>query len=128
MYAYICIYSAAAQVLEMEFGNDCTFLRSKVARINRWEKVTVGDFVIFSCNGRFGAGSVEFHASVEHDGDVTAISCVRAFERISVGPRSSEWRKLDARPTLLLTSEILYACIRSKVGTAKLLRPLSMMH
>lgn len=96
--------------LQREFGNaQCRFETSRQARINEWERCSVGDVVLARTElANDIVGEVMFHASVRLDNDIEYISLLKRWELLQGATRSAKYRRSDA-PLLIMTAEIVSA-------------------
>ena len=104
-------------LLQQEFGFDLVYHSAKVVRINKWEKVHVGDIVQINKNDTLQVGRVKFLASVTlHDGNIECVAIVSSYIFESKQERSTKWR-CAADFVFILASDIISSLIWTASGS-----------
>ena len=77
--------------LQASWGCDAhvTFRVSQTARVNKWEKVAVGDMVLCDVDGHSNIGRVVLLASVEDSVEKGAFASITTYNIVSV--RDRDW-------------------------------------
>ena len=114
-----------ARLLAGEFGENCSFCCSRTARINKWEKISRGDMVLYAWEGIAAVGRVDLLASVACEDGQGVFAYVSACDVVGTRARDQRVRFTGASRMVVL-SEIQQALIWSANGLdVTVLRPWS---
>ena len=103
---------------------DVSVATARIARINPWERVAVGDVVLAEHHGKTVCGKVVAHVSVETTGGVQTTTGLYRWEYISSGTRSLKYLKRSDTPLLLATDQLTCSVIWGGSGdVATIVRP-----
>ena len=105
-----------------------TFRVSKTARVNKWEKVAVGDMVLYDAGGHANIGSVVLLASVDDRAERGEFAGITPYDIVSV--RERDWSvRCSGRSFFVLLDEIKHSLIWSESGAGMrvALKPWSQM-
>ena len=105
--------------LHVESGCTPTFMVSQTARVNKWEKVAVGDMVLCDIGSRAQVGQVLLLASAADAMEVGLFAAIKPFDIVE--SRDRDWSvRCSGTSLLILMTEIKHALIHCDCGGGEL--------